>query len=627
MLLFRNVLTPFAGDLKENLWRRAGDKRLNPDERFRSLVALASFDVGDPRWREFGGQAVEQLLRQPSVYLGDWSKALKPVAASLTIPLGDVFRGKVHPDKREFAAEVLADYAADDPRLLADLLMDADQEQFAFIFPKFKEHGEQGLLLLTAEIDKMPPPDLPSSDANRDILAKRQANAAVALLRLNQPERVWPLLKHSPDPRVRSYLIHRLSPLGADAKAVAQRLREEPDVTIRRALLLALGEFSDDECPRQDREALIPMLQEIYRADHDAGLHAAAEWLLRQWKQDIWLTKTNAEWAKDGDFRAKKIAAIQAVVSKDKTETPPDWYVNTQGQTFVVIPGPVEFEMGSPETDAGHSRYQTRHKKRIGRTFALAAKSVTLADYEKFSAGYGDAVKRTVRTPDSPVVAVSWFMAVEYCNWLSKKEGLPESEWCYEPLEDSNALPALAASTVGLLVVPATGHGLFSAACSVHPGRTDGKYSPGMKLAADYLKRRGYRLPTEAEIEYATRAGASTSRFFGETDDLLNKYAWYLQNSQQRTWPVGTLKPNDFGLFDVQGNVATWCQERFMLYSKETTTLEDCEDVRVVSIQPARPSRGGSWVEVESKLRSAMRSSQDPTTRVLVQGFRLARTV
>ena len=64
---------------------------------------------------------------------------------------------------------------------------------------------------------------------------------------MNQPAKVWPLLKHSPDPRVRSYLIHRLSPLGADARAIVKRLDEEPDLTIRRALLLSLGEFGEKE--------------------------------------------------------------------------------------------------------------------------------------------------------------------------------------------------------------------------------------------------------------------------------------------------------------------------------------------------------------------------------------------
>ena len=132
--------------------------------------------------------------------------------------------------ERSLATNILADYAADQPQVLADLLMDADEKQFAVIYPKFKDRGEQGLPVLTGEIDKKLPPDLPSSDDKREKLAKRQANAAVALLRMNQPEKVWPLLKHSPDPRVRSYLIHRLGPLGADARAIVKRLDEEPDI-------------------------------------------------------------------------------------------------------------------------------------------------------------------------------------------------------------------------------------------------------------------------------------------------------------------------------------------------------------------------------------------------------------
>ena len=82
-------------------------------------------------------------------------------------------------------------------------------------------------------------------------------------------------------------------------------------------------------------------------------------------------------------------------------------------------------------------------------------------------------------------------------------------------------------------------------------------------------------------MEYATRAGAVTTRYYGETEELLPKYAWYNKNSQDRTWPVGRKKPNDFGLFDVQGNVFTWCQESFKPYrkAKENETTEDKEDV------------------------------------------------
>src|SRR5262249_41017210 len=139
---------------------------------------------------------------------------------------------------------------ADNPQMLADLLMDADEKQFAVIFPKLKEQGEKSGMLLTSEIDKKLPAKLPSSDKDREKLAKRQANAAVALLRMTQAEKVWPLLRRSAkpdDPRLRSYLIHCLTPLGADAGAIVKRLDEESDATIRRALVLSLGEYSENE--------------------------------------------------------------------------------------------------------------------------------------------------------------------------------------------------------------------------------------------------------------------------------------------------------------------------------------------------------------------------------------------
>ena len=179
-------------------------------------------------------------------------------------PLADIFRDRnaERAAERTLATNLLADYAADQPQVLADLLMDADEKQFAVIYPKFKDRGERG----SAPADRRDRQETASRPALRGRqagkLAKRQANAAVALLRMNQPEKVWPLLKHSPDPRVRSYLIHRLGPLGADAGAIIKQLDEEPDLTIRRALLLSLGEFGEKELPPDARTALLPKLQD-----------------------------------------------------------------------------------------------------------------------------------------------------------------------------------------------------------------------------------------------------------------------------------------------------------------------------------------------------------------------------
>jgi eukaryotic-like serine/threonine-protein kinase len=237
---------------------------------------------------------------------------------------------------------------------------------------------------LIGTIDRKLPADRPAADESRETLAKRQANAAVALLRMNQPETVWPLLKHSSDPRLRSYLIHRLSPMGADPEALIKRLREEPDITIRRALLLSLGEFNEKELPPASRTSLLPKLQTIYPTDADPGLHAAAEWLLRTWKQEAWLNQVNEEWAKDKEQRPKRLQAIQQQLKASRAASAPgiqpQWYVNGQGQTMVVIPGPVEFVMGSPTSEAGRVPNENQHRRRIGRTFALAAKSVKLAE-------------------------------------------------------------------------------------------------------------------------------------------------------------------------------------------------------------------------------------------------------
>ena len=78
-----------------------------------------------------------------------------------------------------------------------------------------------------------------------------------------------------------------------------------------------------------------------------------AEWLLRTWQQETWLKQVNDGWAKDKEEREKRLERIRQLLTKDKEKASPQWYVNSQGQTIVVIPGPVEFLMGSPPTEEG----------------------------------------------------------------------------------------------------------------------------------------------------------------------------------------------------------------------------------------------------------------------------------
>jgi formylglycine-generating enzyme required for sulfatase activity len=150
-----------------------------------------------------------------------------------------------------------------------------------------------------------------------------------------------------------------------------------------------------------------------------------------------------------------------------------------------------------------------------------------------------------------------------------------------------------------------------------------------MRIKGDALKRNGYRLPTEAEWEYACRAGAGTSRYYGLSTELLEKYAWYQANSKDRAWPGGRLLPNDLGLFDMLGNVYEWCQDRFQSYQPGRTGISSDNMNASIDIDISIPRllRGGAFTNRPVDVRSALRGWSAPTNRNLfIFGFRLART-
>jgi formylglycine-generating enzyme required for sulfatase activity len=150
----------------------------------------------------------------------------------------------------------------------------------------------------------------------------------------------------------------------------------------------------------------------------------------------------------------------------------------------------------------------------------------------------------------------------------------------------------------------------------------------GMKMPANYLARIGYRLPTEAEWEYVARAGSTTSRPYGEDQRFLEHYGWYLKTANNRSWPLGRLKPNDLGLFDALGNTWDWTLNSYRAYPNgaEDKPAEDLEETTAFSDDISRMLRGGSFFNLASNLRSALRSDSRPTIRIFNVGFRLSRT-
>jgi formylglycine-generating enzyme required for sulfatase activity len=436
------------------------------------------------------------------------------------------------------------------------------------------------------------------TDAMLAAAGRRRGYAAAALVALGEAGAVWSAFRFPADgdPTARSHLSVRLAGIGADPLGLVRRFELETDVSAKRALVVALGDFPPEAIPAADRDALAGRLLEQYRAHPDPGLHSAIDWLLRRkWDRGARLAAVEAELATAA--RARVLGRALADVGPAGPLLPApavaehrDWYVNGEGQTFAVVRGPVEFTMGSPPPEPGRVPLsEPSHRKRIPRTFAVATKEVTVAEFLRFRP---DHLWQKARSPgpDTPAVEMAWYGAAEYCNWLSAREGIPPDQWCYEP-------------------------------------NRFGRFDEGMRARPNHLKLTGYRLPSEAEWEYACRAGAVTARPYGRGEELLPRYAWYFQSAEERAWPVGLLRPNELGLFDALGNALEMVGDASLGYYTDRTDDLDYGPPQPVGLQSPRATRGGAYLYLPVSLRSAARIPYRPGDRLFMVGFRPARTL
>jgi hypothetical protein len=540
--VIREALSPHRELIADELWQFVRDADRYSTERFQVAAALALYSADDERWQEVAPFVAEYLTSAVSaVHVNDWLELFEPASKQLTDELASLLADRHRPGKqREFAALGLAVFWQEQPGQLAHAILMADEPaEFSVLVDALQAHSADVKQRLLDEM-LSPLPAKPSVQKLNDHW-KRQSLAAVALVQLGFGKNVWPLLRFKTNPSLRSYIIHHLGTLGTDLNVLADQLSNEPDFSIRRALIQSLGGLDASLIPPIDRTRIAEQLSTLYLEDSDPGIHASAGLALRRWEISL------------PELPAREMALPEGPNRRT-------WYVDREGQTMVVLPI-------SSESDDNQTAYY----------LAIATHEVTVTDYRQFYKEH-TVIMAIAPSDDCPVHRVDWYRAAAYCNWLSEQEGIPADQWVYQPNEE-------------------------------------GEYGPGMTIKENSTHLLGYRLPTEAEWEYACRAGTKGIYCFGLPYPLLEYYAYYVLNSAGRCHPVGSLLPNDWGLFDMHGNVWEWAQDSV------TGPLSP------VANDSRRVMRGGAFLGVPESLYSSNRTAARPDNQTGSVGFRPVRTI
>ena len=240
-----------------------------------------------------------------------------------------------------------------------------------------------------------------------------------------------------------------------------------------------------------------------------------------------------------------------------------------------------QFDMGSPEDEANRQANENLHKVELTVPFSIAETEITQKQFED-AMGYNPGIFQQCGS-ECPVENVTWHEALAYADTLNRNSALPTCYICFGNPPDVE--------------------------CMLHP-----KYGRPQDCA-------GYRLPTEAEWEYAARGGSCTPYHDGsETPDDIG---WCAANADGSPHPVAEKTPNDFGLYDVSGNVWEWVWDLVgQGYPANELSLDPCG----MPTGGYRACRGGSWTNPGFFLRSAQRNANQPDIKNGFIGFRVVRS-
>ena len=564
-----------------------------PDQRLRFACAVAQLA---PQRLELERDVEElvNLLQQVSLsQVGESMRWLKPVHKVLRPALvKNFFDGELNQADRIRTSQVLSEMELT-AEIYVQLVRRADVGQLPFLFQRGSV-PEAAKSLLVEKIDRS---EKRANEINRTFgrlrneeelldsgrtrnesrdkaelremvcLAFRElANLKIAQLALGDPQGFSDALQNGPL-QLRTTLISRFAAASLTPEILEPLWSQELNPAAEAGLVQCIGSANFRGVNLRQTKALAARIKKKALATSDAGVRSSCLWALK---------KMGVEPERDW---------FQAVATASPGQK--RWWVNPQGIEFSLLKGEeVDYDSAPPELDAF---LKPVADARIG----MAVVEVTSQQYQEFLKEWGDqfptpgrrASTELVNTSEGgPAIQVSWYAAAGFCNWLSKQEGIPRQQWCFQT-------------------------------------NSEGRYGPGMSVAADVLVRTGYRMPTSFEWRAFNRGEANSIWFHGDDLEIAAEYGWSTSSSRRAANPVGQLKPNGTGLFDTAGNVSEW------LLSLRRLGRRMKDEKTEITGEFRMYHAGGTYLTNEYLHKTEFVGDRYPHVDMHASGIRLVRTL
>lgn len=577
-----------------HLWNLLEQTTAPSEARFNAALVLAATSSQSKRWTT-GKLAwlVENILsKNPEIQpkLRELVFLLKQRLTPIVVDYVD--KPELTQSQQVSAANFIADFAEEDQVALAKSILRANSDQFSILQDKLlsADNTRTAVEVFDTQLQTSPRDD--ESEVGRVRIGRRRANAAISSLLLGHIGGAIKCLTVDNDFESATQFVHLSRKQGISAqtafdcfracRAEAQKKGQgRQSDRLAYSSILLLGQFPPSDFDAYER--IQSEIRNLYSQHPSAGVHSACGWLLKRWgldKEKREVDEREFPYSPDREWFTIRVTPKKDALGNRISIEDGEIFL-----TMIVFPNG-SFKMGSPESEVNRQGNETQINVSLSRPFALSDREVPWRAFNVFDASrnfnaINQQYKKT-QSLDLSAHAITWDECIRFCHWIGVWSNVTDEEQALLNIE----------------------------------------YAEAKDLEYD-LSRTGFRLPTEAEWEYANRGELTTPYFFGSDRSLVSSYGWTANDSTTYSQIGGQLCPSSFGLFDSCGNLWEWCMDW-----EANPRIDGATDPLGTNAGiNSKIAKGGAWNAGPTWCRTASTISENPVSWLNMMGFRLAMTL